>query len=89
MFIFTNEKVVCKDKVISGPPHYAQLANLGRLMSDVMSDQYVKNVPEGIGTVDVHLLRTTETRSAKNWEIPTYYTARCFTLLRSTKQLYR
>ena len=69
------EKVLCKDQVISGPPHCAQLANQGRLMSDVMSDQYVKNVQEGIRTVDIHLWSITETRSAKNWEVPIYYTA--------------
>ena len=53
--MFTNEKiekVLCKDQVISGPPHYTQLVNHGRLMFDVMP---VKNVPEGSRTVDVRL----------------------------------
>ena len=95
MFILTNEKIekaLCKDQLISGPdPHYTQLANQGRLMFDMMS---IKNVPEGIRTVDVHLWRMTETRSAKNWENPIRHTAGYFILLCrplgvSTKHLYR
>ena len=58
--------------MISGPPRYTQLANQERSMSDVTS---VKNVPEGIRTVDVHIWGMTETKAAENWEIPIRHTA--------------